>query len=175
MSRSILGVIAITWILMGCDGAPDENISSTSTGAAEAARDEEEHEGEAAVHLSAEQQAAAGIVSEVLTPRVLAAVLRAPGEVRFNAYSTYQVTPRIRAQVVERHARLGDPVSEGQPLVTLSSVEMAGAQGDLVVAEREWLRVQELGREVVSDRRYIEAEVAAQQAHSRVLATTKSP
>jgi cobalt-zinc-cadmium efflux system membrane fusion protein len=54
--------------------------------------------------------------------------------------------------------------------VTLSSVEMAEAQGNLIVTEREWARVRELGREIVAERRYIEAEVAAQQARARVLA-----
>jgi multidrug efflux pump subunit AcrA (membrane-fusion protein) len=47
---------------------------------------------------------------------------------------------------------------------------MADAQGQVVVSEREWLRVRDLGREVVSDRRYIEAEVTAQQARARALA-----
>lgn len=174
MSRLILSLITITWVLMGCDSAPNQEESTANPAASSttpgSVQDEEGHSGEAVVHLSEEQQQAAGIVTEALTPQVLDAVLRAPGEVRLNAYSTYQVAPRIRAQVVERHAQLGDPVEAGQPLVTLSSVEMAEAQGALVVAEREWTRVQGLGREVVSERRYIEAEVAAQQARARVLA-----
>jgi RND family efflux transporter MFP subunit len=124
----------------------------------------------AVVNLSPTQQQAAGIVTELLTPRALEVALRAPGEVKLNAYSTYQVTPRIGAQVVQRRARLGDRVEVGQPLVTLSSVEMAEAQGNLIVTEREWARVRELGREIVAERRYIEAEVAAQQARARVLA-----
>jgi RND family efflux transporter MFP subunit len=90
--------------------------------------------------------------------------------VRLNAYATSQVTPRIPAQVLARHARLGETVSAGQPLVTLSSVEMAQAQGELVVAEQEWRRVRSLGEKVVSERRYLEARVARQQARARVLA-----
>ena len=133
--------------------------------------DHADESGEAvAVELSPAQQEAAGIRTELLNPRTLDVALRAPGEVRLNAYATYQVTPRIRAQVVARHARLGESVTGGQPLVTMSSVEMAEAQGALVVAEREWARVQALGREVVSDRRYIEAQVDAQQARARVSA-----
>jgi RND family efflux transporter MFP subunit len=131
--------------------------------------EEEEHE-EGIVHITAEQQAAVGIVVEPLALQVLAEVLTAPGEIRLNAYATYQVSPRIPAQVVARHARLGDVVETGLRLVTLSSVEMAEAQGALVVANQEWNRVRELGREIASDRRYIEAEVAAQQATARVLA-----
>ena len=55
-------------------------------------------------------------------------------------------------------------------MVTLSSVEMAQAQGELVVATREWQRVEKLGREVIAERRYVEAQVAYQQAYAKVLA-----
>ncbi|MEN8174862.1 MAG: efflux RND transporter periplasmic adaptor subunit [Pseudomonadota bacterium] len=96
--------------------------------------------------------------------------MRAPGEVRLNAYATAQVTPRIDAQVLARHARLGEGVERGQSLVTLSSVDMAEAQGDLVVAEREWQRLTKLQRQFVSESEYLEASVARQKALSRVLA-----
>jgi cobalt-zinc-cadmium efflux system membrane fusion protein len=129
-----------------------------------------EHDEEQAVRLSAEQRKMAGIVSEVLELRPVASEIRAPGEIQLNDYLTTRVTPRVAAQIVERHARLGDPVEAGQLLVTLSSVEMAQAQGDLLVAEREWRRVKKLGREVVSDQRYTEARVAFELARARVLA-----
>ena len=80
------------------------------------------------------------------------------------------VTPRITAQVVARHAKLGDEVEVGQPLVALSSVEMAEAQGALIVANREWQRVEALGQQAVSEQRYTEARVAQQQALAKVLA-----
>jgi len=137
---------------------------------------EDDHDGAGAhdegrlVHLSAEQSKMAGIVSEVLLLQPLAGEIRAPGEIQLNDYLTTRVTPRVAAQIVERHARLGDPVEAGQLLVTLSSVEMAQAQGDLLVAEREWRRVKKLGREVVSDQRYTEARVARELARARVLA-----
>jgi len=129
-----------------------------------------EHDEELAVLLSAEQRKMAGIVSEVLALQPVASEIRAPGEIQLNDYLTTRVTPRVAAQIVERHARLGDPVEAGQLLVTLSSVEMAQAQGDLLVAEREWRRVKKLGREVVSDQRYTEVRVARELARARVLA-----
>jgi RND family efflux transporter MFP subunit len=52
----------------------------------------------------------------------------------------------------------------------LSSVEMAQAQGDLQVAEREWRRVSKLGQGVVSEQRYTEARIAREQARARVIA-----
>ncbi len=132
--------------------------------------DHEEEEEGGAVEISTEQQRVAGIVVELLQVRSLAAEISAPGEVKLNAYLTRKVTPRITAQIVQRHVRLGDHVTSGALLVTLSSVEMAEAQGSLQVAEREWRRVESLGKSTVSGRRYTEAQVAQQQARSRVRA-----
>ncbi|MCH9674375.1 MAG: efflux RND transporter periplasmic adaptor subunit [Gammaproteobacteria bacterium] len=112
----------------------------------------------------------AGIVVEPLQTRSLAAEISAPGEVKLNAYLTRKVTPRITAQIMQRHVRLGEQVTAGQPMVTLSSVEMAEAQGALQVAELEWRRVESLGKSTVSERRYTEAQVTQQQARSRVSA-----
>jgi RND family efflux transporter MFP subunit len=99
-----------------------------------------------------------------------AGLIRAPGEIQLNAYATSRVVPRIAAQVLERQARLGDSTEKGQALVTFSSVEMAQAQGDLLVADREWQRVRKLGRDVVSEQRYTEVRVAREQARARVRA-----
>ncbi|HID82805.1 MAG TPA: efflux RND transporter periplasmic adaptor subunit [Thiotrichales bacterium] len=112
----------------------------------------------------------AGIKIIEVRPEPVAEIIRAPGEVVLNAYRTAHVTPRIEAQIIARKARLGDAVEQGQALVTLSSVGMAEAQGALLVANREWQRVRKLGRKVVSERRYIEAQVARQQAYAKVLA-----
>lgn len=122
------------------------------------------------VHLTPAQRETLAIEIAELQWRVLGETLRAPGEVRLNDYATAQVTPRIEAQVVARHARLGESVEQGQTLITLSSVEMAEAQGDLVVAEREWQRLTKLKGQFVSESDYLEASVARQKALSRVLA-----
>ena len=129
----------------------------------------EAHE-EGGVHLTPAQQEMAGVVVETLQPRDIVNELRAPGEIQLNAYATSKVVPRIAAQVLVRQARLGDSVEQGQALVLLSSVEMAQAQGDLLVAEREWQRVSKLGRDVVSEQRYTEARIAREQARARVSA-----
>lgn len=132
---------------------------------------EDEHaEGEVEVEMNAAQRASSGVVIEVIEYQSLAEEIMAPGEVIVNAYKSSQVTPRISAQIANRHARLGDAVSREQVLVTLSSVEMAAAQGNLLITSQEWERVNELGREVVSERRFVEAQVAFQQAQSTVLA-----
>lgn len=133
----------------------------------------DDHDGadqKAAIELTPDEQREAGIVVDRAVVRPLAETLRVPGEVVVNAYHSARVTPRIAAQVMTRHVMLGDPVEVGQPLVTLSSVAMAEAQGALIVADREWQRVKSLGQDAVSARRYTEAQVARQQALARVLA-----
>ena len=132
--------------------------------------DHDEEEGGGAVEMTAEERASAGVVVGSVTMQALSETIRVPGEVVINAYRSARVTPRITAQVVARHVRLGDRVEPGQPLVTLSSVEMAQAQGELIVADREWQRVRSLGRETVSERRYTETQVAREQALAKVLA-----
>jgi len=131
---------------------------------------EGDHEEESSVKLTAEQMEIAGIVSEAIQLQEVSDLIIAPGEVVLNAYQTTSVTPRVSAQVAKRHAKLGDEVKTGDPLLTLSSVAMANAQGELIVTEREWQRVKKLGRKVVSASRYTEARVAHEQAKARVLA-----
>ena len=160
----LLGVAAPLWLQAAEDEHADHDDHETEAGEVH-----EEHE-EGGIRLTAEQQAMAGIVIKTLQPRAIKGELRAPGEIQLNAYATSRVAPRIAAQVIERHAKLGDAVEHGAPLVTLSSVEMAQAQGDLLVAEREWRRVSKLGREVVAEQRYTEAHIAREQARARVSA-----
>ncbi len=120
--------------------------------------------------MTAEQRLAKGIVTSIVSMRKLTEDITAPGEVRVNVYKSSQVTSRIRSQVIKRHARMGDVVKKGQKLLTLSSVKMAEAQSELLISDREWQRVKKLGRKVVSERRYIKAQVNRQQAYAKTLA-----
>ena len=132
----------------------------------------EEEEEEEAVELvfSAAEREELGIEVAAVSERTLFPEVNAPGEVVLNAYATSQIASRIEAQVVARHARMGETVETGAPLVTLSSVDVADAVGDLLVNDREWQRVKNLGRDVVSESRYVEAEVARQRAYAKALA-----
>ncbi len=120
--------------------------------------------------LNAAQLRMAGIETVKVKRQSLGAAISAPGEVVLNAYRTTRVTPRISAQVIKRHVHLGDHVRKGRALVTLSSVEMAEAQGDLLGAKLELRRVKKLGRKVVSEKRYVAAQIAYQQAYAKVRA-----
>jgi len=131
--------------------------------------DEHEEEGEGLVLTTVERKAA-GIETGVVGHRSLTELLRLPGEVILDAYRSAKVAPRITAQIVKRHVRMGDHIQVGQPMVTLSSVEMAEAQGALLVADQEWRRVKALGKDVISNRRYTEAQVMRQAAMAKALA-----
>jgi len=137
-----------------------------------AEEDEHGHEEEESnvVELTADQRVAAGVTTAHASQRGLSDQATMPAEVVINAYKSASVTTRITAQLIARHVKLGDVVERNQVLVTLSSVDMAEAQGDLLVADREWQRVRGLGKAAVSERRYIEAEIARRQALSKVLA-----
>lgn len=175
MNRSIhltaLALLAALSALAGCmQQAPEPPRSSNPSATAAATADEHADETEAPLSMTAAEQAAAGLRVETLAPMRLGEVLQAPGEVVDNAYGVTLITPRVAALVVRRHAKLGDEVAAGAALVTLSSVEVAEAQGELRIAEQEWKRVDGLGRDAVSGRRYTEAAVAVEQARAKARA-----
>jgi len=155
----------------------NENVTKSSSEArhddhgtdhgTDAGHDEHEEDGAA---LNEAQLKSAGIFVETLFPQSISNTISAPGEVLFNAYQSKKITPRISAQVIKRHKYLGDTVKKGQVLVSLSSVEMAEAQGGLIVADQEWQRVKKLGKKVVSERRFVQTQITRQQAFAKVLA-----
>lgn len=112
----------------------------------------------------------AGIVLDKAGVRALGDELKAPGEVKADAYSTVLVSPRVESQVLDRKAKLGDVVKAGAPLVVLSSVQVAETQGALIVAEQDWQRIAALGSQAVSARRYNESKVQRDQARAKLRA-----
>jgi len=163
LGLAIIVLVALT--VAGC-GASDAEQKPTSSEQLEEGHGEE---GGGHIEMTAAERSVKGIKSIALGKRQLTGEFIAPGEVTANRYKTAQVAPRISAQIVERHIVRGEKVEEGAPLVTLSSVEMAEAQGALIINDKEWRRVRNLGRDVVSEKRFVEAEVARQQAHAKLL------
>lgn len=129
-----------------------------------------EEKGSGVVEMTADERSSAGITTAYASQRGFSDQVKMPGEVVINAYKSSSVTTRITAQVIARHVQLGDVVEPGQSLVTLSSVDMAEAQGQYVIADREWQRVRGLGKAAVSERRYVESEIGRRQALSKILA-----
>lgn len=122
------------------------------------------------VELSPESIQAADIHVTALKSELLPEFISAPGEIKLNEYRSAEVTPLIDAVVVKRHARLGDKVKAGQPLITLASIEVAAAQGELRIVANEWQRVRRLGRGVVSAKRFVQARVAYEQGRLKLSA-----
>tara|TARA_R110000868_G_scaffold348061_1_gene609000 strand:+ start:1659 stop:2783 length:1125 start_codon:yes stop_codon:yes gene_type:complete len=112
----------------------------------------------------------ANIEVKALKSQVLPYFISASGEVIPNANSTVKVTTRVAAQVIQRYVQEGQHINEGQPLVTLSSVDMAKTQGELLLASQEWARVKALGKDAISAKRYAQAQVSYQHAYSTALA-----
>ncbi len=131
---------------------------------------EADEEAAGVVELTDASRIIAGIKVTKLTKTQLSEFINAPGEVQLDQYRSAEVTPLVDAVVVKRHARLGDAVVVGQPLVMLASVAVADAQGELRVSAAEWLRVRKLGQATVGAKRYTEAEVAYQQARLKLSA-----
>lgn len=122
------------------------------------------------VILNKEAQQAAGITIITLEPQAIKVSVSAPGEVIQNAKLTNKVTIRVASQVIKRNVQEGEHVKKNQIIATLSSVDMAKVQGDLLLASQEWQRVKSLGKEAISGKRYSEAQVAFQHAYSTALA-----
>jgi cobalt-zinc-cadmium efflux system membrane fusion protein len=131
---------------------------------------EEEIEAEGIPKMNAEQREELGIVTSTPELKNLANEIVVPGVITTNDYLSSVASPRIDAQVIKRHVKMGDKVKSGQPIVTLSSTEMAEAQGQLLIASREWQRVKALGKNIVTEQRFIEVSVEYQQKIATLLA-----
>lgn len=134
------------------------------------AEESDEDHKQAIVTLSKQQMDGAGIKVMPLALSMNHTIINAPGRVVFNRYKTVSISPRITAQLVKRHVALGDAVKKGQAVATLSSIEMAEAQGALLLAYREWLRVKKLGPNIVTEKRYTQSNIDLQLAKARATA-----
>jgi len=127
-------------------------------------------ESSSSIKISAAQAALANIKVEKLVKAAMNYQVYAPGEIKANGYTSYQVSPRVDSVVLHRHVALGDHVEEGQALVTLFSESVAEAQAGYRVADSEWRRVQELGRKAVGEKRYISAQADYEADYGRLSA-----
>lgn len=171
--RKLLSVISTLVILAVFHSTPlQAAVNETERKQAVSGARAEEHGEESTkdLRMDAAARKQAGIETHVIARRPLPQELRVPGEVRVNIYRARKVAPRISAQVEKRRARLGDQVKPGAALAILSSVQLAEAQAELIIAVREWRRVHGLGETLVSARRYGEAKAAHDLARAKVSA-----
>jgi len=130
--------------------------------------EQDEHQQPGLVEISAESKDLFKLQVERLQFKDIAKQITAPGEVVLNAYKTAIVALRIDGQVVKRLVKMGDTVVKGQPLAALSSIQMAEAQQAYILDAKEWFRVKQLGRQVVSGKRFIEANSKWQSSKARL-------
>lgn len=142
-------------------------LFSLSLSANEKEHDEEEI---GLVELKENSESLFKINTEKARLRMFSKEITAPGEVVLNAYKTAIVSLRINGQVTKRLVKMGDPVVSGQALAEISSIEMADAQLAYVVDVKEWSRVKQLGKKLVSGKRYIEARSRWLSSKARLMA-----
>ncbi len=130
---------------------------------------EEEHE-PGLIELEEANESLYKIKVEKLQYKQVSKAITAPGEVVLNAYKTAIVALRIDGQVIKRLVKMGDSVVKGQPLAEISSIQMAEAQQAYIVDSKEWFRVKQLGKRVVSGKRFISAHSKWQSSLARLMA-----
>lgn len=125
---------------------------------------------EGVVSITAEQMKTAGIIVEPLQLQVIHSFINAPGEATFNSYKTAVISPRISAQLIKQHVVLGESVRKGQVIVTLSSVDMAEAQAKVIMTYLDWTRIKSLGKKIIAEQRYLEAQIHWELAKAKAIA-----
>jgi len=143
---------------------PNSGISAEQT---------EEHKNEAesgVVELKENSDILFKVDTTVLQMSEIAKTITSPGEVVLNQYRTALVSLRIDGQIIKRLAKMGEDVKAGAPLVVISSIQMSEAQQAYIVNVKEWRRVKQLGKQVVSGKRYIEARSKWQTSEAMLMA-----
>ena len=127
---------------------------------------------EAEVVLTAGMLARAGVKTVVVGMGDAPSVSEAPGSVLANAYREVKVTPIAPGIVTAVQVELGASVRRGMPLATISSPELADAQGKylsmqatLEADEKRYLRTQRLVEIGAASRQEMEEVTALHHSH----------
>ena len=94
------------------------------------------------VHLSAEEERAAGVVYTTVRRQALSRTIRTVGRIEVPEPNVVDITPKIDGFVEELFVNsTGEAVERGQPLLTLYSPLLVAAQEELLTAKRMAARV----------------------------------
>lgn len=116
----------------GAAGAADHSATGAGEGSSEAEALERQ-----AVHLSAEQERALGVVYVTVTRETLTRSIRTVGRIAAAEPNVADVTPKIEGFIEQLFvASTGETVRRGQRLLTLYSPELVAAQEELLTARR---------------------------------------
>ncbi|HMN82021.1 MAG TPA: efflux RND transporter periplasmic adaptor subunit [Burkholderiaceae bacterium] len=151
----------------GPDGAHEEGRKTV--GGADKAKAGHAHRDErlGSVHLSEDQQHAAGLRTEAAGPANLVTTLTLPGEIRLNEDRTAHVVPRVGGVVESVGAILGQPVRKGQVLAVIASTTVSDQRSELNAAQRRL----ELARSTFErEKRLWEEKISAEQDYQQARA-----
>ena len=147
LTAVVIGLIAI----IGFAWMASKKSAATVNMENDAAKTEEQKAGETGreVKLEPETLASAGIETEVVTQRPAIAKLYVTGAVELNPEKTEMATPLVGGRIEKVFYGVGDYVSQGAVLATISSPQLAQLHGKMheartryELAERNLIRVQ---------------------------------
>jgi len=102
----------------------------------------------------------AEIQTEAIKLKKIPILISVPGEVVPDPSLFTKISVRISCQVEKLWVNIGDTVKKGQPLVTLSSIEMVEIQGELLDSYNNWRRLKSLVKsKAVSEIKYKKTEI----------------
>ena len=148
------GLVLASALLVAC-GDGDASRAGGATGAADLSAtaageglDAAEALERQAVHLSAEQERALGVVYVTVTRETLTRSIRTVGRIAAPEPNVADVTPKIEGFIEQLFvASTGETVRRGQRLLTLYSPELVAAQEELLTARRLVAGVDSTARE----------------------------
>jgi RND family efflux transporter MFP subunit len=112
---------------------------ATDTGAASGAQSSPALPGRVMVHIAPEKQQRIGVRFAKVERRELARVLRATAVVEHDETRLARIAPRFAGWVRELKANAtGQEVEKGDPLLTVYSPELLGAESEYLLARRRW-------------------------------------
>ncbi|MBI3981637.1 MAG: efflux RND transporter periplasmic adaptor subunit [Gemmatimonadetes bacterium] len=149
MRRYVLYGIAAALLAGGCGGKADgepgavamdmtpEEHARMTAGGSQGATDTTGQAMRQAVHLTAQQERALGVVYSTVTRGTLTRTIRTVGQIISPEPMIADVTPKIEGFVEQLFVNFtGDAVRQGQPLLALYSPMMVAAQQELLTAKR---------------------------------------
>ncbi|GAB2841028.1 hypothetical protein GCM10027277_05020 [Pseudoduganella ginsengisoli] len=124
------------------------------------------------IAMSDEQIRSAGIVMANAQAATIGALLRLPGEVKFNEDRTAHVVPRLPGVAESVHADLGQHVKKGQVLAVIASPELSDLRSQLLAADKRlalakatYEREKKLWQDRISaEQDYLQARLAFNEA-----------
>jgi cobalt-zinc-cadmium efflux system membrane fusion protein len=142
--RALATVIVAATFLVGCQRGGAEKAAAAE--AAPPAAQGKEKAGEAAsasqekdeLKMSADEIAAAGIVTAVLQEKEVREQLTVTASIEANRDRYASVAPRVSGKVAKVMASLGDQVRQGQALASIDSIEAGEAQSAYSQAATEY-------------------------------------